>query len=101
MDDKSTQELVRESMDGFSRRLQGNTPVKIDAKTGEITFASLGHDPDKYSILLEDIASPMGLIRWFVHLSEKVWFDQEHQEDFIRAVCSSKGWDVRGNLYGK
>lgn len=101
MADKHTQELVRESMDGFMRRLQGNTPVKINTETGEITFSSLGYDPYKYSLLLEDIASPMGLIRWFVHLSEKVWFDQEHQQDFIRAVCASKGWEYRGNLCGE
>lgn len=47
-----------------------------------------------YNIDLARIDSPLKLVGWLHHLSEKVWFDQTYCRQLIQVVCCHFGWDI-------
>ena len=47
-----------------------------------------------YEIELSRIRSYKSLLRWVVHLSEKVWFEGDYVSEFIKRVCKHKGWSL-------
>lgn len=47
-----------------------------------------------YNIDLARIDSPLKLVGWLHHLSEKVWFDQTYCRQLIQVVCYHFGWDI-------
>jgi hypothetical protein len=50
---------------------------------------------DLYDITLEEIPTPLDLLRWVVHLSEKNWMDAERLGVFVQEVAQAKKWTIR------
>jgi hypothetical protein len=50
-----------------------------------------------YEIELSRIPSYKSLLRWVLHLSEKVWFEGDYVNEFIKRVCKHKGWNLYAN----
>ena len=50
---------------------------------------------DLYDITLEEIPTPLDLLRWVVHLSEKNWMDAERLAVFVLVVVEAKEWRMR------
>ena len=53
-----------------------------------------------YEIELSRIPSYKSLLRWVLHLSEKVWFEGEYVSEFVKRVCKHKGWKLYSNEEG-
>lgn len=49
-----------------------------------------------YEISLDRIATPIKLVGWIEHLSEKNWMTKILVIEFIRRVCLIKGWKQHG-----
>jgi len=67
-----------------------NHIFEYDAKLGYITINTAG----PYHIALKRIPDPEGLAQWVEHLSHKVWMTSDLIGEFIRRVCSIKGWNL-------
>ena len=49
-----------------------------------------------YDIPFSRLKSPIQLLDWTCHLSEKNWVDADLLGRFIETVATFKGWEVRG-----
>jgi hypothetical protein len=76
----------------------GSTPslVKHDKEKGYIDVYWGGYE---YSIALDRIPTPLSLLEWVHHMSEKGWDETtpERISRFIAIVCTIKGWKLHGN----
>jgi hypothetical protein len=63
---------------------------EYDAKLDYITINAAG----PYHIALKRILDPEGLAQWVEHLSHKNWMTSDLIGEFIRRVCSIKGWNL-------
>ena len=50
-----------------------------------------------YEINLDRVPTPLALLNWVHHLSEKYWITTVHVHILIDAVCKIRGWDHHGS----
>lgn len=50
-----------------------------------------------YQIDLDRVPTPLALLNWIHHLSEKNWISTTHVHDLIDEICRIKGWDHHGS----
>lgn len=74
----------------------GNELNKVAAKWMKVNKHSvvLKHGGYDYVIDLANIKTPLDLIDWVIHLSEKNWMCAETIGDFAKEVCRAKGWVI-------
>lgn len=91
---KTAREVIAD-LEKFRERMDAT--FEHDEKLGHITIkVPYGHD---YDIELSRIPDPEALLHWVEHLTGKDWMPSELVREFIRRVCSIKGWNLhRRNL---
>lgn len=87
---------------GFGPLIKPTSEADESAKVIEAAmFAAMLEEPADpnfiYEIDLDRVPTPLALLNWIHHLSEKYWITTMHVHDLIDEICRIKGWDHHGS----